>query len=699
MLPRTLDEADAFPAPDRERWRALAEAELGGGPVERRLGARTYEGIALQPVYTRADVPVDDSSGFSGLPPMTRGSRPLGTALSGWDLRQERGEADPVRAHGAIREDLDGGVTSVVVRLDACARAGLDPRDARGVPLVGRNGIAAYTLDDLDRLLDGVHLDMIGVSLEAGGAFLPGAALLAALWTRRGVAAGAAAGRFQADPLGVLARDGELPYALEEGLGGVAELASWAAARYPRVRAVRVGTAPYHHAGCTAAQDLAFSMATGIEYLRAMTGRGMSVEDACGQIEFSYAVGCGMFLAIAKLRGARRLWARVVEASGGSVNARRMTMFVRPSKRVLTTRDHWVNMLRNTACVFAAGVGGADAIGSVPFDATLGEPSPAARRLARNTHHLLMAESRVHGVCDLAGGSWYLERLTDELCERAWTILQSVESRGGMARALLDGWVAEQVEASAEPRTRNIATRKDVIVGVSEFPDVSSAAPHEPEPDRASLANAARARLETRGALPDIGAGRMTRIDRLVALAASGATIGELHAGAGAAGRGPAAHARAVHVHAFAEPFEHLRDAADQWCAECGTRPRAFLALLGAPADRQAREHYCRNLLAAGGFEVVAGDLDGAPGKALESLRASGAAVALLAGPDPRYADGIGHAARALHDAGARRVVLAGNPGANEEAYRAAGIDEFVFVRCDVVALLRSWLGASGVPV
>lgn len=711
MLSREFETKHAFGGASAEAWRALVDADLKGAPFEKRLVTHTYEGLYVRPLYTRADWDgAGDPSGVSGSMPMTRGARVLGGSQHGWDIRQERVESDPATLNAALLDDLRGGVGSVVLRLDAAARSGLDGDDARGAGLCARDGAAVYSLGDLEMCLAGVHPEMIWIGLEAGSAFAQGAALLSALWSARGVKPGEARGGFGADPLAVLARDGGLPYALSDGLSRLADLAKWTAKTHPRATAVRVGTAAYHHAGATATQDLAFSMATGLEYLRAMTAGGMSVEEAAGQVQFSFAVGCNFFLAIAKLRAARRLWARVVEACGGGEDARRMTMHVRPSKRVMTSRDPWVNILRNSACVFAAGVAGADAVGALPMDCALGEPSELARRIARNTHHILMDECHLHRVNDPAGGSWYLERLTDELCERAWVILQAIEARGGMAASLLDGWVGAQIDTALEPRMRNIATRREGVLGVSEFPNLGESEVRPAEVDTAKVRAGAvdrvrRARNRAQGSSAGENGAARSGMDELVRAARGGATVGQLTAlltgaRAGAGHAAPAVLERAIHVHPYAEAFERLREASDEYVAACGHRPRVFLASVGAPADHLARTNYSRNLMEAGGFEVTGGAGYADAGGAVEAWREAGteaAAIAVICGKDEQYPTLVPELARGLHAAGVRTVILAGNPGANEGAYREAGVDRFVFVKCDVVGVLRGLLVEEGV--
>jgi methylmalonyl-CoA mutase len=703
MLAPEFSLLEDFPPVTYEAWRPLAQADLGGAAFEQKLVTHTYEGIDLQPVYTRRDHPGEGApEGFPGQPPFVRGARPLGAVQTGWDLRQEHAHPDLQAANQAILEDLQGGVTSLLLRLDLAARGGLDPDDPAAAESAGRDGLMAYHVADLDRVLSGVHLDMIGVTLEAGAAFLPAAALLAVLWKRRGVPAAKARGAFNADPLAVLARDGQLPVPADTALALMAELAAWTARTFPNVTAVRVGTAPYHHAGATAAQDIAFGMATAVEYLRAMTRRGLDIDTAARQILFSISLGTHHFLAVAKLRAARRLWAQVVEACGGSPAAGAMRIHSRVSKRVLTLRDPYVNLLRNTAACFAAGVGGAEAITSVPFDTVSGLPDSLSRRIARNTVLILQEEAHLHRVIDPPGGSWYLDWLTDQVAEKAWAVFQEVEHGGGMQSALRTGWVAEQIDSAFAPRAKDIARRKEGITGVSEFPNIGEASVVRPAPDRAALRGAA-ARRVARARIPDNGFGlRMGETKHLLHHPQAVADLAEQGASVGQLARALGFHTDLTVIpplapHMFARPFEVLRHASDIWQATHGARPRVFLASMGSAAHYTARATYAKNFFEAGGFEAVdAGGFKDADAAAA-AFAQSGARVAVLCSSDKLYPDVVPQLAPKLRAAGARSVVLAGNPGASEAAWRAAGVDRFIFIKCDVLATLSQMLREEGV--
>jgi methylmalonyl-CoA mutase len=699
MLETEFHLGDAFPPASYEQWRTLAEADLAGASFEQKLVTHTYEGIDLQPLFTRRDRPAEeDPEGFPGLPPFVRGGRAVGTVQTGWDLRQEHAHPDLAETNRAILDDLRGGVTSLLLRLDLAARGGLDPDDPAAAATAGRDGLMGYQVHDLDAVLAGVHLPMIGVALEAGAAFLPAAALLVALWQRRGVPLEQACGAFNADPLAVLVRDGELPYSAETGLRLLGDLASWTAQNAPHVTAVRVGTAPYHHAGATAAQDIAFGIATGVEYLRAMSAGGLDVGTAARQILFSISLGTHHFLAIGKLRAARRLWAQVVEACGGPAEAGAMRVHARVSKRVLTLRDPYVNLLRNTVACYAAGLGGAEAITSVPFDVVAGLPSDLGRRIARNTVHVLQEEGYLNRVIDPAGGSWYLDWLTDRLAEKSWAIFQEMERMGGMLRAIRSGWVAEQIESAFAPRARNLARRKEGITGVSEFPDVAEAPVVRPTPDLAALraASAARVAQARQGGLALAGlSAAAAKTATAIQAAAEGASVGLL------------ARALGFHVeptviapltpHLFAAPFEALREASDAWLAECGERPRVFLANMGSPAHFTARATFAKNFFEAGGFGVVTGNGFKDADVAVRAFRDSGAKVAVICSSDKLYPDVVPQLAPKLKAAGARSVVLAGNPGPQEAAWRVAGVDRFIFIKCDVLTTLREMLHEEGV--
>ncbi|MFJ5048493.1 methylmalonyl-CoA mutase family protein [Streptomyces sp. NPDC088719] len=611
-----LSPAAAFPDPSPDQWQTLVEGvlrksgkEVSGSAAEEALSTTLEDGLTTRPLYTAQDESPD--TGFPGSAPFTRGSRAEGNAAGGWDVRQRHTLTDPARLNEAVLGDLENGVTSLWLTVGGPV----------GVPV-----------DGLARALDGVYLDLAPIALDAPTDLDAAATELLRLYGERAVAKDEARGTLGADPLGHEARTG-----VEADLAPTVRWARVCEAEYPRLRAVAVDALPYHEAGGSAGEELGLSLAAGVAYLRALTGAGMSVEAACGQLEFRYAATADQFLTIAKLRAARRLWARVAEASGApAAGAQRQHAVSSPV--MMTRRDPWVNMLRTTLATLGAGVGGADSVTVLPFDHALGLPDAFARRIARNTSTILMEESHLARVIDPAGGSWYVERLTDELASAAWAFFQETERAGGLPAALRSGMVAERLAATWAARSAKLARRKEPITGVSEFPQPGER-PVEREPAPDAYAGAP-------GGLPRV------RRD---------------------------------------EAFEALRARSDAHLAATGSRPKVFVAALGPAAAHTARVSFAVNLFGAGGIEAVHDPVSVEADTAADALTAAGATVAVLCSSDALYAERAEQVAAALKSAGAERVFLAGRPG------EYAGVDAYIFAGCDAVAVLTSVLDRMGV--
>ncbi|MBV8451497.1 MAG: methylmalonyl-CoA mutase small subunit [Deltaproteobacteria bacterium] len=714
MIEKELSFASEFPPVSYDEWKAEAIAELKGVPFEKKLVHQTLDGIGIQPLYTAADWPSDsDASGFPGFMPMTRGSEPLGHAAEGWDIHQEHLHPQPIEANKTILEDLQHGVTSIRLRLDAAASAGLDASNNEATELCGNDGVMAYSLGDFDAVLNGVRLDIAPVSIDAGGGFLPSAALLAALLRQRGVDAKAVRCGFNADPLGALMSEGQLSVSLDVALEQMADLAAWTAANYPHATAVQVSTEAYHHAGASSTQDLAFATATALEYLRAMTRAGLDFDTAVSQIAFSMSIGCQFFQAIAKLRALRKMWAKVITTCNGSEMVARATrIHIRTSRRVLTRHDPWINLLRNAVCCFAGAVGGADAITTAPLDAAIGLSDEFSRHLARNTQIIALEESHLNRVIDPPGGSWFLERLTDELAQRGWALLQQIEQHAGMRLAATSGWVAQQIGSVEAARERNLATRRQIVTGISEHPLLTEQQLVRPHLDRAQLRVEASARLVSwRRDHP--GAGNLSELAQVakqtsrtlgalteaaVKAAEAGATLGEISAAIREVpGTDEPARAQPLAIHPYAAAYEELRDASDRFAARTGKRPLVFLANIGTPAEFIARSTYALNFFEAGGFQVINNDGFSDQAALAAAFTQSQARSAVICSSDKEYQKVAEKTAETLKASGARTVILAGNPRANEAKYRAAGVDRFIFVRCDVLGILRELLKAEGV--
>jgi methylmalonyl-CoA mutase len=532
-----------FPAATAGQWRSLALAALrksgaatedtGIDDVDELLATVTYDGPHIAALHTAED-PAPPPAGLPGQWPFVRGARASGGVVAGWDVRQQHAGADAKEVRAGILDDLENGATSIWLT----------------------TGDDALPIAALPDALDGVHLDLAGLTLDPGDAFVAAGAAFFDLLTARGLApsadgraggraggqAGGLTGGLGADPLGWQARTGhagDVPEAVA--------LARRCVAEAPAVRAITVDATVHHDAGGSHAEELGCAAAAGVAYLRAMTDSGLPVPAALGQLEFRYAATADQFATIAKLRAARRIWARIAEMCDAP-HAGGQRQHAVTSAAMMTARDPWVNLLRTTIAAFAAGVGGADAVTVLPYDHRLGRSDAAARRLARNTQLLLIEEAHVARVLDPAGGSWYVERYTEELAQAGWAWFTEIERAGGLAAALDNGLVAERLARTWERRAANIAHRRDPITGVSEFPHLAETLPQR-----------------TASPLP-VGGG--------------------------------------LPRHRYAEAFELLRDRSDAQ----PLRPAVRLATLGPAAAHGPRVTFAANLFAAGGIALTSAD-------------------------------------------------------------------------------------------
>jgi methylmalonyl-CoA mutase len=616
----------------QEQWRTSVNAvlarrrgDLTGDELDelfrKVLTTTTDDGIALQPLY-RAD---DDrpEPGLPGQNAFLRGASADGPTPDGWDVRQRVvvGLDLPV-AQAASLAELERGATSLWLDL-----ADQPP-----------------TADLLDTVLADVKLDLAAVVLSSSNPVAAARALLD-LWHRREVPVESVRGCLGLDPLGRYATSGGASD-VDADLRSATDLAQHVQA--PGVRPLVADASVYHDAGASEADEVALATATLTDYLRALVAAGMGIDAALTQVEVRLSASDNQFSTIAKLRAARRVVARVAEVAGASANAPIPPQHAVTSRAMLTRYDPWVNLLRTTVAGFAAGVGGADAVTVDPHDLMLraaGQPgldTALSTRLARNVQTILVEESHLARVIDPAGGSWFVEQLTDDLARRAWERFGEIERAGGVAQALRDGMPQQWVADAGAARSQRIARRTQPITGVSEFPNPTDTAPPPPSvaTDRTPF--------------------------------------------------------EAVTPAPYAGDFERLRDRAAAHTASTGSAPSVFLATLGPLAEHTARTAFTSNLFATAGITPVDAGTVTAETVA-EAFAASGATLACICGSDRRYPDEAVPTAQALAAVSPARLYLAGNPGDLREALDTAGVDEYVVAGCDAPDLLDRALTAAGV--
>ena len=610
----------------RARWRTavagvLAKStrrdadELGPEP-EQMLETPTYEAVAIRALYTALDERPEPP--LPGQWPFLRGADALRDVKSGWKVT----EAIPAnRVAGVAAEEVNSAVL-----------AGLAEGVSALLVRVGESGVLPA---QLEKVFEGVHLSMAPVILDAGADYRAAGDVMLELVSRVEPDQRAILSiDLGADPLTAALSDRPAPPIAE-----VIGLATQVVGDHG-VRAITVDGPAFHNLGANATWELAGSIAAAVAYLRVLTEAGLPVAKALRQISFRLAADDDQFLTIAKIRALRRLWARVAEVVG-EPDSGAAVVHAETSLPMMTQRDPWVNMLRTTLAAFGAGVGGADTVLVFPFDVAIegGFPGMAtsfARRMARNIQLLLLEESHVGRILDPAGGSWFVEDLTDQLANEAWETFQAVEQHGGFVDA--HAYIAVQIAEIAARRTDDIAHRKTAITGVNEYPNLTE--PALPQSD---------------SSYSPLAAGKLIR---------------------------------------YAAQFEALRDRSDAYLAHTGSRPQAMLVPLGPLAEHNIRTTFASNLLASGGIETINPGTVDVDGVAKAVADAGSPVVAVVCGTDARYGTEASDIVEAAHRAGVPHVCLAGPQQAVSESDHQP--DEFLTAKINAVEALSHLLDRLG---
>jgi len=647
-----------FPRPFFEAWEEEAEKSLKGRSLSS-LEVTTHEGLIVKPLYTPEDIPYN-TPGIS----MPRRSRT--EVACPIDLR------DPKGTIGRIVEARDCGADALWIWVD------------RRSSSWGKLTAGSFAL--FQEAAEGVP-----IYVDGRGAAITLAALLIASTQRIEGGLEQLVGGFDIDPLGVLAADGTLPTSLVGAFDLMAESLRWCEDLTPRMRTIAVSTLPHAKAGATAVQELAIVLATTVAYLRAMEQRGIPPGIVSRRLRFVTSVGRDLFMETAKLRALRVLWSRIAVACDVDDMAAFVPIHAIASPRCLTVRDPWVNVLRGTLAAYTSAIGEADVVTVLPFDSVAGNSEAFARRLAINTSTILREESHIDRVRDPAAGSYFVEKLTSDLSVAAWEEFQRIEGAGGMVNSLRSGALARELADSLATKRRSVATLLDPVTGVSSFPDIEEEPIHRHRTQR-----------DPRRSPDEVP----TAVHRAV-----GAESGSFRAALEAAHGGITASELVevltgsdkkdsfspVAVEREAQPFEALRALSDQHLSTTGVRPRVFVASIGPSSGNRAKTTFITNLLATGGLISVLGEGLEEHEALAAAFAASGSRAAVICADSDRAPEVIPILAREIKALRGRQVLVAGNPGRLEAAWREAGVDGFIHGKIDVVALLTNLLEAEGV--
>jgi methylmalonyl-CoA mutase len=611
-----------------EQWARAATRAAPDGDLAR-LNWVTPEGITVKPLYTAADLaglPYTDT--LPGFEPFVRGPQPTMYAVRPWTLRQYAGFSTAEESNAFYRRTLAGGGQGVSVAFDLATHRGYDSDHPRVTGDVGKAGVAIDSVEDLKILFDGIPLDKVSVSMTMNGAVLPVLAGFIVAGEEQGVPRAQLSGTIQNDILKEFMVRNTYIYPPGPSMRIVADIIEYTARNMPKFNSISISGYHMQEAGANQALELAFTLADGKEYVKTAIAKGLDVDAFAGRLSFFWAIGMNFYLEIAKMRAARLLWCRIMKGFGAK-NSKSLMLrtHCQTSGWSLTEQDPYNNIVRTTIEAMAAVFGGTQSLHTNSFDEAIALPSEFSARIARNTQLILQEETHITNVVDPWAGSYLMEKLTDDMAAKAWSIIEEVEAQGGMTKAVASGWAKLKIEAAAAEKQARIDSGRDVIVGVNKYRPPKEDAVEILEVDNVKVRENQIARLKAIRASRDAAmvtaalraltqaaaSGQGNLLELAVAAMRARATVGEVSdALEQAYGRHRADIQKVAGVYAAAydaaESWDEVKAAIAAFAGEHGRRPRVMIAKLGQDGhDRGSK--VVATAFADLGFDVDIGPL------------------------------------------------------------------------------------------
>ncbi|MEX2255299.1 MAG: methylmalonyl-CoA mutase [Acidimicrobiia bacterium] len=617
-----------------DAWNELASSELKGKDTDALIW-ETPEGIPVKPLYTAADLEgLEAVDSLPGLPPFLRGVRATMYSNRPWTVRQYAGFSTAEDSNAFYRANLAAGQTGVSVAFDLATHRGYDSDHPRVVGDVGMAGVAIDSVEDMKILFDGIPLEKMSVSMTMNGAVLPVLAGYIVAAEEQGVTQDQLSGTIQNDILKEFMVRNTYIYPPEPSMRIVADIIQYTSANMPRFNSISISGYHMQEAGATAVQELAFTVADGLEYVRTATERGLDVDAFAGRLSFFFAIGMDFFMEVAKLRAARLLWSRVMaQFDPKKTGSLMLRTHCQTSGVSLTEQDPHNNIVRTTLEALAAVLGGTQSLHTNSFDEAIALPTEAAARTARNTQLIIAEESGVTHVVDPLGGSYYIEALTSSLAAHAWELIQEVEALGGMTRAVESGMPKLRIEESAARRQARVDRGEETIVGVNkyrlddepeiDFRSVDNTAVRESQIARLEQIRAARDEQAWRAALDRLAEGARGNgnlLELAIDATRARATVGEISDTLEQVFSRHRAEVRTISgvyggIYEGDAGYDQIRREVDEFAKAEGRRPRMLVVKMGQDGhDRGAK--VIATAFADLGFDVDVGPLFQTPEEA-----------------------------------------------------------------------------------
>ena len=609
-------------------WQKAAAKSAPNGDLDA-LTWSTPEGLSVKPLYTAADLaglPYADT--LPGFAPFLRGPQATMYAVRPWTIRQYAGFSTAEASNAFYRKALAAGGQGVSVAFDLATHRGYDSDHPRVTGDVGKAGVAIDSVLDMKILFDGIPLDRVSVSMTMNGAVLPVLAAYVIAAEEQGVAQDQLSGTIQNDILKEFMVRNTYIYPPEPSMRIVGDIIEYTARHMPKFNSISISGYHMQEAGANQALELAFTLADGKEYVKTAIAKGLDVDEFAGRLSFFWGIGMNFYLEIAKMRAARLLWWKIMGAFGAKKpKSMMLRTHCQTSGWSLTEQDPYNNIVRTTIEAMAAVFGGTQSLHTNSFDEAIALPTEFSARIARNTQLILQEESQITKVVDPWAGSYMMERLTQEMADKAWSIIEEVDAMGGMTRAVESGWAKLRIEASAAEKQARIDSGRDVIVGVNKFKlekadpveilEIDNVAVRDNQIARLRQLRAARDEARVHSALEALTAAAQSATGNLLALSIDAmrarATVGEVSDAlekVWGRHRANSQEVSGVYAGAYesAEKWSALQTDINAFAEAHGRRPRVMIAKLGQDGhDRGAK--VVASAFADLGFDVDVGPL------------------------------------------------------------------------------------------
>lgn len=677
-----LNEFNEFPVPTYEEWKEAAIKSLKGADFNKRLLTETYEGITLQPMYQRKDIENLDTASFPGEYPYLRSTTVLDYVQKPWDVAQEIQLFDPKSFNEVSKKQLTVGQTALNIRIDNQQMKNKEHE-------VTFSGTSMLDYEDVKTAFNGIDLENVPLYVNAPLFPMAYHMMIVEVMKEQGQDSSKLTGSIAYDPIATLATNGSLKVNLKKSLDWMAEQTKWAIEHTPNVQTILVSGHHYKNGGGNAIDELTYTFATAVYYIRELQSRGLSIDDIAPRIRFEFSIGSKVFIEISKLRAARAIWANIISAFGGNETSQKIHIHARTARFTKTVYDPYVNMLRGTVEAFSAIIGGVESLHVSPFDEEIREYDEFAERIARNTQLILNEESHLSKVADPAGGSWFIESLTFAFAENVWKAFQDVEKNGTIIDALESNVVQAKLNETKEKQIANIKKRKDVFVGTNMYPNLQEEAISSNDEEHQKLRDAYWSGKELKACSTEISS-----VESLEAALKDGVSIPSI------IDTFTPEQLTVTPIEEFrgAELFEELRRNADRYMEKNGNRPVVYLATLGALKVHKPRADFAKAFFETGGFAINYGQGSETAEEAAKKAIDAKAKIVVISSTDEYYEKLAADTARLIKEQATDvTIVLAGKPTEElQQSLKSAGVEHMIYAGCntyDLLALLQKEKG------